>query len=146
MTADLQSLLDRCRAATGLNEEAPSCSECSGAGKLTDGRTIYPHRPDLYAKAFYRCDCGAYVGCHPGTKRALGTPAGPETRRARSAAHAAFDPLWKSGRMKRSAAYRALAERLNIPAAHCHISWMDAATCAAAREAAALIAQQGTKE
>lgn len=42
------------------------------------------------------CECGAYTGCHAGTEKPLGRPAGPETRKARMAAHAAFDPLWQA--------------------------------------------------
>lgn len=117
-----------------------TCAECSKTAHLVGGEAIYPHRPDLYAKSFWRCDCGAYVGCHPGTANPLGYPAGPTTRMARSAAHAAFDPLWKSGKMRRSQAYKWLAERLGIPASETHISWMDAAT--AKRVVAACGAQQ----
>lgn len=104
------------------------CIECDGMATLTDGHAIYPHRPDLYAKSFYRCRCGAYCGCHPGTTQALGYPCGPETRRARSAAHAAFDPLWKRGKMSRASAYKWLAEQLGIQKSDCHIGMMDAET------------------
>lgn len=51
-----------------------------------------------------------------------------ETHDARRAAHAAFDPLWQSGRMSRSAAYRNLAKALNLDRRECHIKLMDAAT------------------
>jgi hypothetical protein len=36
-------------------------------------------------------------------------------------AHAAFDPLWQSGRMSRTRAYKGLARRLGIPVQDCHI-------------------------
>lgn len=135
--AQMQAACDRPEAdAWPLNESAPACSECDGVGAYVTGREIYPHRPDLYSKGFYRCTCGAYVGCHPGTKNALGTPAGAETRKARSAAHAAFDPLWKRGTMSRSKAYKALAIALSLRPSHCHISWFDAATCARVAEVA----------
>jgi hypothetical protein len=111
---------------------------------LVGGAAIYPHRRDLYGKRFYRCSCGAFVGCHPGTDKALGSCAGPETRKARSAAHAAFDPIWKSGKMKRSDAYRALAGRMGIAPERCHISWMGRSEALrAASEAAALAALVG---
>lgn len=114
----------------------PVCADCGKLGKLVGGEAIYPHRPDLFAKSFYRCDCGAYVGCHPGTAIALGRPAGAETRQARSAAHAAFDPLWKAKASKfnigfgkaRGDGYKWLADQLGIPAEDCHIGWMDAET------------------
>jgi hypothetical protein len=103
-----------------------SCAECGGPADLTDGRVIYPHRPDLAKKSFWLCKCGAYCGCHPGTTSALGSPAGPDTRRARSAAHAAFDPLWRSGEMTRNEAYTWLAQSLGIPQGRCHIGMMTA--------------------
>ena len=43
------------------------CCECANhvEARLTDGREIYPHRPDLAALPFWRCDgCGGYVGTH----------------------------------------------------------------------------------
>lgn len=114
---------------TIFNDLLPACSECDGVGVWTTGREIYPHRPDLHDRGYYRCRCGAYVGCHPGTVKALGTPAGPDTRRARTAAHAAFDPLWKGGSMTRSAAYQALAAQLGLRSSVCHISWFNVEQC-----------------
>lgn len=104
----------------------PICLECGGEGRLVGGKAIYPHRPDLYAKHFYLCGCGAYCGCHPGTTAPLGHPCGPETRRARSAAHATFDPIWKRGEMSRAQAYKWLADTLGIDRAECHIGMMTA--------------------
>lgn len=104
----------------------PDCIECGAAANLTDGKVIYPHRPDLYAKRFWRCDCGAYCGCHGMTTEPLGNPCGPATRKARSAAHAAFDPLWKSRRLKRSEAYKWLAKAMKMHPAQCHIGMMTA--------------------
>lgn len=90
------------------------------------GSKIYPHRPDLHSKKFWECpSCAAYVGCHPGTMRALGAPSDAILRAAKIRAHAAFDPLWKTGRMKRGDAYALLADRLGIPRYRCHIGWMD---------------------
>lgn len=126
-----------------------TCGECSKPAGLVTGSVIYPRRPDLAGKTYWLCcACGAYVGCHPGTQQPLGTPCGPATRAARSAAHAAFDPLWKAkasgdGVPKneaRGAGYRWLAAQLGIDGADCHIGHMDAASarrvvdiCAAAR-------------
>lgn len=104
----------------------PICIECGNKGELVDGQRIYPHRPDLYAKRFYLCACGAYCGCHPGTTIPLGNPCGPVTRKARSAAHAAFDPLWKRGVMSRPSAYAWLTQATGIAREQCHIGMMTA--------------------
>jgi len=32
---------------------AVHCMECGKISRLTDGREIYPHRPDLFSKSFY---------------------------------------------------------------------------------------------
>jgi hypothetical protein len=60
-----------------------------------------------------------------------GTPAEPGSplARARIAAHSAFDPLWQSGKMTRSAAYSELARRLGIPKSRAHMQMFDIATC-----------------
>jgi hypothetical protein len=122
----------------------PVCLECGAIAKLVGGERIYPHRPDLYHKRFWLCECGAYCGCHGVTTRPLGNPAGPETRRARNAAHQNFDPLWKSRQMDRRAAYAWLSREMGIPPEQTHIGMMTAAQawqvvdlCNARRRAAA---------
>lgn len=104
----------------------PVCLECGGEGVLVTGERIYPHRPDLFAKQLYLCSCGAYCGCHPGTIKPLGHPCGAETRKARSAAHAAFDPIWKHQGVSRASAYAWLAEQTGIAPGDCHIGMMSA--------------------
>lgn len=106
--------------------EDPACLECGAVAQLVGGKAIYPHRPDLYGKRFWLCECGAYCGCHGATDRPLGFPAGPDTRRARNAAHAAFDPLWQSGRMGRRDAYTWLAAKMQLDPELCHIGMMTA--------------------
>ncbi|MDB5445667.1 MAG: hypothetical protein JWQ97_984 [Phenylobacterium sp.] len=129
--------LRQLEAAYGPIAERVDCGECGKPAGLVDGRLVYPHRPDLHAKHFWRCcACLAFVGCHQGTSIPLGTPAGPETQAARRAAHGAFDPLWErkirkegvSKKHARGAAYRWLAEQLGIEPAKTHIGMMDAAT------------------
>lgn len=116
------------------------CPYCGARPELVTGSTIYPHRPDLTAKQFWRCPgaCGAWVGCHPGTTAPLGRLANAELRAAKRAAHDAFDPLWQpSGRSgsknkrknARGAAYAALGEALGIPAAEVHIGMMSVEQC-----------------
>lgn len=119
-----------------LAKLAPACGECGGSTALVGGNVIYPHRPDLSGGWYWRCGCGAYCGIHKGTFKPLGSPAGKETRRAREAAHAAFDPLWKKRQRlsglaphhARGKGYKWLAEQLGIDRKDCHIGMMDAAT------------------
>ncbi len=129
---------------------APTC--CGIPARLTTGVEIYPNRPDLSQKRFYKCDrCGGYCGCHAGTTRSLGTPAGPELRRARSMLHDnMIDPIWKSAVASggyapeneeaaakiRSAArgrvYAYLAHRLGIARKVCHTGMFSIEQCRAA--------------
>lgn len=113
-------------------QEAPICPYCGNASEHVDGTTIYPHRPDLAVKKFWRCQpCDAYVGCHLGTPEPLGTLANAELRKARSEAHNAFDALWDfDGKpMTRKEAYAWLAAELGIETEACHIGMFDLAMC-----------------
>lgn len=76
---------------------------------------VYPHRPDLHAQPFWKCDaCGNYVGCHHKTDKPI-TPLGciptPEIKNARKHIHAILDPLWQSGRISRKQLYGIISER-----------------------------------
>lgn len=106
------------------------CDYCKARAHLVTGKVIYPHRADLAHKNFYSCTpCKAYVGCHPNTIVPLGRLADLELRRAKSSAHAAFDPLWKSKDMTRSEAYEWLAGKLKIHRNDCHIGMFDVRQC-----------------
>lgn len=105
-----------------------NCDYCQQPAQLVGGDRIYPHRPDLAHKRFWLCaNDNAWVGCHPGTERPLGRLANTELRQAKMDAHAAFDPLWKSGRMKRKEAYAWLAKQLGVE--RIHIGESDIETC-----------------
>lgn len=105
----------------------PSCPYCDEPAELIIDST------SLYGRDFgpvWACrSCDARVGVHPGTTRALGTLANQATRRARNAAHAVFDPLWKSGQIKRRAAYAKLASLLGLPVEETHISFFGPEQC-----------------
>ncbi|MDR3087251.1 MAG: DUF3268 family zinc-finger domain-containing protein, partial [Azoarcus sp.] len=80
----------------------------------------------------------AYVGTHQRNKKLgligyepMGRLSNAELRRAKQAAHAAFDPLWKSGRMNRKEAYAWLAGELSVSAENCHIGMFDVDACKA---------------
>lgn len=107
------------------------CDYCGKPAKLVSGKTIYPQRPDLANHLFWACDpCRAHIGCHRDSEAVpLGRLANTELRGAKRVAHAAFDPLWQSGKMKRVEAYEWLAEKLNIPFSKCHIGMFDVETC-----------------
>jgi hypothetical protein len=50
------------------------------------------------------------------------------THKARRAAHAAFDPIWRSKTLSRTKAYKWLAKELRLPRELCHMKLMDADT------------------
>lgn len=118
---------------TGANSSSLVCPACGAAAELTTGVIVYPHRPDLHHRRFWRCPAGhSHVGCHSGTSVPLGCLATGSTRAARHRAHEAFDPLW-SGRerrfLTRTEAYEWLARSLGIPSEECHIGRFDDKTC-----------------
>lgn len=84
--------------------------------RLTNGREVYPHRPDLYALPFWMCDtCRNYVGCHHKTSNPtapLGNIPSPALREIRKQIHAIADPLWKSGMITRRGLYGMLSDEL----------------------------------
>ena len=115
------------------------CPYCHRAAELVTGAVIYPHRPDLLHRRFWRCEpCGAYVGCHRPNRRLglkgvepLGRLANAELRRERNRAHAAFDPLWQSGSLERGAAYAWLADAIGVTPENMHIGMLDVDGCRA---------------
>lgn len=92
------------------------------AARLTDGREIYPHRSDLRALPFWKCDgCGNSVGCHHKTRdrtNPLGCIPTPEIKAARQEIHRTIDPIWKSGRVGRRALYDMIAHLIGVHEYH----------------------------
>ncbi|MGC6389701.1 zinc-finger-containing protein [Ewingella sp. S1.OA.A_B6] len=107
------------------------CDYCGQPSTLVTGRAIYPHRPDLFSLQFWQCiPCRAYVGCHKDSNAVpLGRLANSSLRAAKNQAHAAFDPIWKNGWMKRKDAYRWLANQLEITSKDCHIGMFNIEMC-----------------
>jgi hypothetical protein len=71
------------------------CRYCQSAVVLLKhGAPGYPYARD-WGPVWACLPCDAWVGCHPGTEKALGGVANAELRVAKQAAHAAFDPLWR---------------------------------------------------
>lgn len=113
----------------------PLCPYCGSSSDLVTGRKVYRHRRDLWDLKFWYCDRGheaAFVGCHKDNpdNTPLGRLANAELRKAKSAAHKAFDPLWKDRQMTRSEAYQWLANELGLTKEEAHIGWFDEAMCA----------------
>lgn len=106
-------------------QKCPYCQEDS----------ILVHSSEIYGKGknygmMWACfPCGAWVGCHGDTDRALGRLADRTLREAKKAAHAWFDPLWKKTTRSRNKAYKWLAETLGISGRVCHIGYMDVEQC-----------------
>lgn len=118
------------------------CQYCQSAVELVTGDVIYPHREDLSDKKFWRCaPCDAYVGCHPGTDKPLGRLANADLRKAKQSVHRVFDPIWKSGQMTRSKAYRMLAQKMGMSKCQCHVGHFNLDECAKA-----LLVLQNDKE
>lgn len=117
---------------------AVACDYCGEPAELVTGADIYRRRADLSGLRFWRCvPCDAHVGCHKpesgfgdGT-RPLGRLANAELRRAKSEAHAAFHPLWKTKRMSRADAYAWLAGQLGLKPVDSHIGMFDVERCRA---------------
>lgn len=109
---------------------APNCPYCGCPATLVPSRELYPTRPDLQGRLYWRCDrCDAHVGCHKGGCEPMGPLADRKLRQARIAAHQAFDHLWKSGGISRSQAYGNLSVLLKIPPEACHIGQFDLERC-----------------
>ena len=84
------------------------CPQCGGRPARSETR--YGPRLDC---------CGLWAwGEHPLADR--------DTHGARKAAHAAFDPLWKSGKLNRGHAYKLLAEAMGMTRDECHMKLMTA--------------------
>lgn len=114
-----------------LLRDGVECGYCGNRADLITGAEKCPHRPDLAEIQLWECKpCDAYVGCHQGTINPKGSLANSEDRSARMKAHAAFDPIWKTGQMPRNLAYKWLTEELGIDWNDCHIGMFDKQQCA----------------
>lgn len=117
------------------------CLHCGEASRLTGGREVYPHRPDLRSKKFWKCDrCDASCGCHPGGVQPLGFPANKETRQARMKLHnQRLDPLWRTVPRKqrnrtRGTLYAYMADCMGIPREKTHTGMFTIEQCRKAWE------------
>lgn len=71
---------------------SPVCPYCKRTAVLVDSEIIYRRSYGM----IWTCDnCDAYVGCHKGTIKPLGTLANFALRWKRILTHQMFDALWK---------------------------------------------------
>lgn len=100
------------------------CPKCQQLAEAVKGDAVYPHRPDLYSRKFYLCRPCETWAPRANNGAPLALMADARVRLLRIRAHAAFDPMWKSGSMTRSAAYAWLRTATGLTAEQCHMSWM----------------------
>lgn len=105
------------------------CPYCNQPAKLVDSAVVYGGRS--YGNIWDCRPCDAYVGVHKNNDKnmPLGRLANAELRAWKIKAHAAFDPIWKDGRMSRGKAYALLQELMGLPKEHSHIGLFDVADC-----------------
>src|ERR1700761_6219812 len=98
-----------------INHMQIYCCKCEKEveARLTDGREVYPHRPDLYSLPFWKCEtCKNHVGCHHKTgnrTKPLGNIPFKELRDARQHIHKILDPIWKERGIPRGKVYAQIA-------------------------------------
>lgn len=88
--------------------------------RLTSGKQVYSHLPELAELNFWQCpSCENFVGCHKHKpKQPLGVIATPEIKQVRMQIHRLIDPLWQGGRFSRSEIYHAISDFLGINEYH----------------------------
>ncbi|MCF8017802.1 MAG: DUF3268 family zinc-finger domain-containing protein [Vallitaleaceae bacterium] len=102
------------------------CPYCGSQAEYADSKVVYGRS---YGMIYLCRQCDAYVGVHKGTDKPLGRLADKELRYWKMAAHEAFDPIWKSRRMRRNDAYTWLAERMGLKPEETHIGMFDVPEC-----------------
>lgn len=110
------------------------CHYCNVKTKLVNSRVIYGKD---YGYAYLCKQCGAYVGCHWGTKISKGIVANEDLRKLKRDAHRFFDVLWKRKSVKagvsenkaRRMAYKWLSNQTGITEEFCHIGMMNESEC-----------------
>jgi len=102
------------------------CPYCGNEAKWCSNEEVYGRRYGKSYMCYYCRPCDAMVGCHNNTREPLGKMANKPLRQARRAAHAVIDPLWKSGKYKRSTVYKRLSEAFGYQV---HVGESDEKTC-----------------
>lgn len=108
------------------------CIRCNSVNSvnIVSNEVIYGTTRGEWHWAYICNACGAYTGLHDFTNIPLGTLADEPTRKARTLAKKAFNPLWEQHWMTRSEAYSWLSDNLGIKGKdQCHIGWMEVDQC-----------------
>lgn len=109
------------------------CRYCGGVIRLVPAETVYrvsSNRLGMKDEKIYQCqNCNARVGCHKGTNRPLGNVANEVLRLKRIETHQVFDSFWKQRNMSRTAAYKWLAKRMDLPSETAHIGGFEMDQC-----------------
>jgi len=121
------------RALRRVNNPLPApttCRYCSGQVDLVCNSVLYKGRSYGDWPYAYLCnDCWAFVGLHPETDIPLGTLANNALRASRNRSKAAFHKYLDETGMKRTQAYRWLAEQMKIDTGECHFGWFEQDQC-----------------
>lgn len=107
----------------------PICPYCKAKSRLVDSSAVYGKSYGMMYLCANYPECDSFVGAHLGTNAPLGRLASRELRVARRAAHAIFDPTWQAAGLRRSEAYRMLAEVMGLSKRKCHIAMFDLEQC-----------------
>lgn len=105
-------------------------------------RVALVRHEQVYGRAYgdwpflYYCEsCSARVGLHKFTDIPLGTLADQELRNARQMSKVVFNQLLDIKFLgSRTAAYKWLAYRMNLPLSHCHFGFFTLEQCAKAQQ------------
>lgn len=106
-----------------------TCPYCDSPAVLTDSAEVYGGHS--YGMIWLCRPCKAYVGTRKGSPEhaPLGRLANAELREWKKRAHSAFDHLWKTDGMTRSAAYRWMREAMGMTEEQAHIGKFDVGEC-----------------
>lgn len=106
------------------------CHYCGGDVRLVNNKEIYGGQSYGVWPLAYLCGkCKAYVGVHRNTHIPMGYLADGPTREARIQAKNAFNPMWINHGMRRTEAYKWLADKMGILKEQCHIGMFDVESC-----------------
>lgn len=102
------------------------CPYCKNLVEWVENKEVYGRNYGKSVMIWLCKPCDAYVGCHNNTRTPLGSMANRELRTWRKKAHASFDPIWKTGKIKRARAYGFLKRRFGFDV---HIGEADELLC-----------------